>query len=302
MRRRRAGHVHDRRAVELSRLDRPTAPVEITDPSDPRVADYVGLRDPELRRRFEAGHGILIAEGAIAIRALLGSPYPVRSLLVTGRQWDALAADVAAVGCQAPVYLADRSVLAAVAGFDLHRGAVAAADRPPLADPAALLSDRGAGPSMVAVVEAVNDHENLGALFRNAAAFGVAAVLLDPTCADPLYRRSVRVSLGHALRVPFARLKPWPDRLDLVRTAGFDLVALTPTADAEPIDELAADLGDRVAFLLGAEGPGLSGASLAAAGRRVRIPMAHGVDSLNVATAAAVAFHLVRANRGQVSS
>ena len=296
MRRWWAGHGHDRRAAELIELG---DPVEITDPADPRVADYVGLRDPDLRRRFEGDRGILVAEGVLTIRALLGSPYPVRSLLVTERQWAALKADVVARGCDAPVYVADRAVLGAVAGFDLHRGAVAAADRLPAADPAAILP---LGPAVVAVAEGVNDHENLGALFRNAAAFGVAALLLDPACADPLYRRSVRVSLGHVLRLPFARLDPWPDRLDVLRRAGFQLVALTPSADAEPIDAVAANHGDRVAFLLGAEGPGLSPAAATAADRRARIPMAPGVDSLNVATAAAVAFHLVRANWGQPSS
>ena len=308
VRRRRAGHGHDRRAPELTRpgLHGRPEPVHVTDPTDPRLVDYVGLRDPELRRRFETDHGIFIAEGVLAIRALLGSSYPVRSLLVTERQWAALDADVAAAGCAAPVYLADRAVLAAVAGFDLHRGAVAAAGRLPPADPAAVVAAAASSAvSVVAVVEAVNDHENLGALFRNAAAFGVGAVLLDPTCADPLYRRSVRVSLGHVLHVPFARLDPWPDRLDVLRRAGFEIVALTPSADAETIDSVAADHVDRdrrLAFLLGAEGPGLSAAGLDAADRRARIPMATGVDSLNVATAAAVAFHAARSARGQTSS
>jgi tRNA G18 (ribose-2'-O)-methylase SpoU len=141
------------------------------------------------------------------------------------------------------------------------------------------------------VLEGLNDHENLGALFRNAAAFGVDAVLADPTTADPLYRRSVRVSLGHVLRVPWTRLPDWPDGLASLKAEGFVLVALTPSADAEPIAALAADPPARVALLLGAEGPGLSGAALAAADRRVRIPIAEGVDSLNVATAAAIAFH-----------
>ena len=243
------------------------------------------MRDAELRRRYESERGVFIAEGLHAIRALLGSSYPVRSILVTDRQWGALRSDVAAAGSAAPVFVADREVLAAVAGFDLHRGAVAAAGRLPPARPAELLPD---GPALVAVAEGLNDHENLGALFRNAAAFGVAAVLLDPTCADPLYRRSVRVSLGHVLRVPFARLDPWPERLGVLRDAGFEVVALTPAPDAEPIDRLA---GARIALLLGAEGPGLSDAARDAADRRARIPMAPGVDSLNVATAAAIAFH-----------
>jgi tRNA G18 (ribose-2'-O)-methylase SpoU len=286
VRRRRAGHGHDRRAAELTR------PVAVTDADDPRLGDYVGLRDPEHRRRYEADHHILIAEGVLTIRALLRSAYPVRSLLLTEERWAALEPDVHATGCTAPVFIADRAVVAQVAGFDLHRGAVAAADRLPPADPVAVLPH---GPAVVAVLEGINDHENLGGLFRNAAAFGVAAVLLDPTSADPLYRRSVRVSLGHVLHVPFARVAPWPERLGVLRAAGFELLALTPADETEPIEDIADGLGDRVAFLLGAEGPGLSPDVLAAAGRRARITMAPGVDSLNVATAAAVAFHSVYA-------
>jgi tRNA G18 (ribose-2'-O)-methylase SpoU len=162
------------------------------------------------------------------------------------------------------------------------------ADRAGSPDPVALL--RAA--RLVAVLEGVNDHENLGALFRNAAALGVDAVLLGPRCSDPLYRRSVRVSMGHVLRVPFAELPgPWPESLDLLRAAGLQVAALTPAA-AVPLT--ASGLrGERVAVLLGAEGPGLSAEALAAADVRVRIPMAAGVDSLNVATAAAVAFHAV---------
>jgi tRNA G18 (ribose-2'-O)-methylase SpoU len=295
------GHGHDRRAAELTRPVEPVpitapTPVPITDPGDPRLADYTGLRHPDRRQRYEADHRVLVAEGTITIRALLRSAYPVRSLLVTPQQWDALAPDVVRAGCAAPVFVADRDVMAEVAGFDIHRGAVAAAGRLPAADPAGILPPTRQ-PAIVAAVEGVNDHENLGALFRNAAAFGVAAVVLDPTTADPLYRRAVRVSLGHVLHVPFARLSPWPDRLELLRTAGFEIVALTPVPGAEPIDDIATRLGDRVAFVLGAEGPGLSDAALAAADRRLRIPMAPGVDSLNVATAAAVAFHVVAAAR-----
>jgi tRNA G18 (ribose-2'-O)-methylase SpoU len=160
----------------------------------------------------------------------------------------------------------------------------------------------GARPRVIAVLEALNDHENVGALFRNAAAFGAAGVLLDPTCADPLYRRSIRVSVGHVLHMPFARLAPWPTALDQVRAAGFVVAALAPRAPTDtgvPVVSLA-ELRDRmsgpghrvgVALLLGAEGPGLTDAALAASHVVVRIPMADGVDSLNVATAAAIAFH-----------
>jgi tRNA G18 (ribose-2'-O)-methylase SpoU len=228
----------------------------------------------------------------------------VRSLLFTPAQWARLEADVTAAGCQAPVFVAERNVLAEVAGFDVHRGAAAAADRLPAAHPNDILRILKSmpGPATVAVAEGLNDYENVGALFRNAAAFGVAAVLVDPTTADPLYRRSVRVSLGHVLHMPFGRLAPWPGRLDTVRTSGFELVALTPSPDADSIDDVAVRVGDRVALLLGAEGSGLSPEVLAIADHRARIPMASGVDSLNVATAAAVALHVLAGRRGQTSS
>jgi tRNA G18 (ribose-2'-O)-methylase SpoU len=179
--------------------------------------------------------------------------------------------------------------MAEVVGFHLNRGVLAVADRAARPEAADLVRDA----RLVAVLEGVNDHENLGALFRNAAALGVDGVLLGPRCADPLYRRSVRVSMGHVLRVPFTELPgPWPDSLELLRAAGLRIAALTPAPAAEPL--AAAGLGgQRVALLLGAEGPGLTAEALAAADVRVRIPMATGVDSLNVATAAAVAFHAV---------
>jgi tRNA G18 (ribose-2'-O)-methylase SpoU len=266
------------------RVTHPGGRRTIDDPADPRLADYAGLRDPERRRRVERKGGFFIVEGAIAIRALLRSRYPVRSLLVTERQAAVLADEVAPT----PVYVARREVMAALVGFDFHRGALASADRLSLPDPVELVQ---AGPALIAVVEGVNDHENLGALFRNAAAFGVGAALLDPSTADPLYRRSVRVSLGHVLHVPFARVTPWPERLGDLRDLGYEIVALTPDRDAEPIDRLADDAADRIAILLGAEGTGLSAVARSATDRRVRIPMAAGVDSLNVATAAAIAFH-----------
>ncbi|MGH9187775.1 MAG: TrmH family RNA methyltransferase [Acidimicrobiales bacterium] len=260
-------------------------PIQVDDPDDPRLADYRGLRDPTHRQRYEAEQGVFVAEGVVTIRSLVRSPYAVRSVLVTPVRWRALADDLKATN--APVYIAPKPVLADVTHFAIHRGAVAVGQRQTLPDPATLLPTA----TRVAVLEGLNDHENIGALFRNAAAFGIDAVLLDPTCADPLYRRSVRVSLGHVLHVPFARLNTWPGGLAMLRSLGFTLVALTPDEDAEPIDELAADPPTRTAVLLGAEGPGLSDAAMTAADRRVRIPMVSGVDSINVAAAAAVAFH-----------
>ena len=175
--------------------------VDIDDPADERVADYVRLTDPELRRLREssdgADGGFFIAEGLQVIRALLRSPYPVRSLFLTPLRWAALADDVGDLAV--PVYVAEQSILNAVAGFPLHRGALASAGRLPMADVEGVCADV----PLVVATEGVNDHENLGSLFRNAAAFGAGAVLLDPTSCDPLYRRAVRVSMGHVLRVPF---------------------------------------------------------------------------------------------------
>jgi tRNA G18 (ribose-2'-O)-methylase SpoU len=261
----------------------------VTRPPDP-LDDYRALNDPARRRELERRGGYFVVEGLFALEALLGSPYPVRSVLATTRRAERVEALVAG---RALVVVRDDADVAAVAGFDFHRGVLAAADRLPL--PA--VADVVERARLVAVVEGVGDHENLGALFRNAAALGADAVLLDPTTADPLYRRSVRVSLGHVLRVPWTRVTDWPDGLGLLRARGFELVALTPAAHAEPVDRLASEPGRPRALLLGAEGPGLSPDALAAADRRVRIPIAAGVDSLNVATAAAIAFHVLRGRR-----
>jgi len=245
--------------------------------------DFRALSDPGRRRMVERQGDYFVVEGSFALDALLASDYRIRTVLVAERKADEVRARV---GSRAPVVVRPEDQVAGIAGFAFHRGVLASADRRPVPEPAELL----AGARLVAVVEGLGDHENLGALFRNAAAFGVDAVLLDPTTADPLYRRSVRVSLGHVLRVPWARLPRLPGGLAVVREHGLAPVALTPAADAEPIDALGRDPG-RVALLLGAEGSGLSPATLGAADRRVRIPMAAGVDSLNVATAAAIAFH-----------
>lgn len=266
--------------------------IAIEDPGDPRVADYVGLTDPDIRRRVEAEGGFFIAESHLVIRRLLGTTYTVRSVLVTPRELARLAD--ALDGVDAPVYVAGPAVMRGVAGFDIHRGALAAADRFALPGPDDVL--RGA--TRVAVLERVNDHENLGVIFRNAAALGIDAVLLCPECSDPLYRRSVRVSVGHVLTVPFARLDPWPGALGLLVDAGFVVAALTPRADAESIAAFAPAPDERVALLLGAEGVGLREEVMRRADRRLRIPMAGGADSLNVATASAIAFHLLGNARG----
>jgi tRNA G18 (ribose-2'-O)-methylase SpoU len=260
--------------------------VPIDDPGDPRLADYLELADPDARRRRERDE-LFVAEGPTAIVRLLASGHRVRSVLVTPEalaRFDGTLDDI-----ETPVYVAPRAVLAATVGFDLHRGAVAAADRRTL--PA--LADVVAGATTLAVLERLNDPENLGAVARSARAFGIGGLVLDPTCIDPYYRRTVRVSMGEVLFLPVARATDWPNDLAVVIDAGFEVWALTPNRQAEPLRSL--DVPPRLAVMLGAEGPGLSPAALEMATRRVRIPIDPAVDSLNVGHAAAVAFaHLAR--------
>jgi tRNA G18 (ribose-2'-O)-methylase SpoU len=250
----------------------------IDDRADPRLDDFRNLTDADVRpdRR-----GIVIAEGVNVVERLARSTYPMRAVMGVPDRIAALRPVLEPL--DVPVYAVDKWTMSDVVGFRVTRGILAAADRPPTVGRAALLT----GSERVAVLEGLNDFENLGALFRNAAAFGMDAVLLDPRCADPLYRRSVRVSMGHVFHVPFAVLDgPWPASLAALRD--FTLLAMTPDPSATPLRELA--VPPRWALLLGAEGPGLSAEAMSAADVRVRIPMAPGVDSLNVATAAAVAF------------
>lgn len=263
-------------------------PQPVDDPSDPRVADFFQLNDPDLRRAVEgAGEGFFVAEGALVIRQLLRSPYPLRAVLATPTGLAALAGDLADV--DAPVYTVSQALMTTVTGFHFHRGALASAHRRPPPD----LATVAGGADLVLMAEGVTDNENLGAMFRNAAAFGVGGVVVDATSADPLYRRSVRVSMGQVLRLPFTRVPDAAEAVVALRALGFEVLALTPGEGAEDIRAVAPRA--RQVLLVGAEGPGLSTVTLRAADRRVRIAMAAGVDSLNVATAAAVALHhLVR--------
>ncbi|ASW55849.1 RNA methyltransferase [Plantactinospora sp. KBS50] len=255
---------------------------EITDADDQRIADYRALTDVELRTRWEPPHGLFIAEGELVLRRALRAGYPPRSFLLDAKRLDQLGdLDTG----DAPVYAARPEVLERATGFHVHRGILASFHRRPLPEPAALLDTA----RRVLVLEDVNNHTNLGAIFRGAAALGIDAVLLSPSCADPLYRRSVRVSMGEVFAVPYARLEPWPDGLGAVRAAGFTVLAMTPAPDAVPIQRLTAAQRDRTALLLGAEGPGLTAGAQRASDVRVVIPMRRGVDSLNVAAAAAVA-------------
>jgi tRNA G18 (ribose-2'-O)-methylase SpoU len=254
----------------------------ITDPDDERLGDYRALTDLELRTKWEPPNGLFIAEGELVLRRALRAGYAARSYLVDAKragQLDDLPGD-------APVYAATPQVLEQATGFHVHRGVLASFHRLPLLDADEVLATAG----RVAILEDVNNHTNIGAVFRGAAALGIDAVLLSPTCADPLYRRSVRVSMGEVFAVPYARLEPWPDGLNRVREAGFTVLALTPSPEAVPMQRLDATQRARAALLLGAEGPGLSRHALAASDVPVRLPMRRGVDSLNVAAAAAVAF------------
>ncbi len=254
---------------------------------DEVLRDYVGLTDMALRTRREPAEGLFIAEGDKVIRRALDAGYAMRSMLLEDKWLPSMADVVEQV--DVPVYLADLAVLEQVTGYSVHRGALAAMDRRPLPDALEL----AAGARRLVVLEEVNNHTNIGAVLRCAAGLGVDAVLLDPRCADPLYRRSVKVSMGAVFAVPWARLTPWPAALADLRALGFTVLALTPEPTATSLADLTPEVTDRTALLLGAEGPGLSAAALAAADLRVRIPMAAGVDSLNVAAAAAVAFYAV---------
>ncbi len=255
-----------------------SAPTTIHDPGDPRLAEYRALNDAALRRSIE-GDDVCIAEGAFVVARLLGSSYPMRSALVAESKWDSLGALARALAAHpSPLYLAPQSVMNEIAGFDIHRGVLASATRPAARDAAAVLAEA----PVVALLEGINDHENMGVIFRNADALGIDAVLLDPTCCDPLYRRAIRVSMGAIFDVPFARVAG-PGALD-----GRVSIALTPSGDVD-LEQI--DPPDRVAIVLGAEGPGLSPVLLAACHHRARIGMRPGVDSIGVASASAIAFH-----------
>lgn len=266
-------------------------PIEITDPADPRLADYVALTDVVLRRRTEPERGLYIAESQKVIRRALRAGHRPRSYLMARRWLEDLSDIVVDAESQGiPVYFGEHDVIEQLTGFHLHRGALAAMQRPVLPGVQSLLS----GARRVVVLEDVVDHTNVGAIFRSAAALGVDAVLITPSCADPLYRRSIRVSMGTVFQVPWTRIDPWPGGLDLLREAGLTIVAMALSDDSVSLDELESDPPDRVALVLGTEGDGLSRRTVEGADVTVRIPMAGGVDSLNVAAASAVAMWALR--------
>ena len=260
--------------------------VDIADPADPRLDDFRDLNSIDRRPDLPTGKGLVIAEGVLVVQRMLASRFTPRALLGTDRRLSELADDLA--GRDVPYYRVSAEVMAQVVGFHLNRGVLAAASRVP--EPT--LADLLGGARTIAVLEGVNDHENLGSIFRNGAGLGVDAVVFGAGCADPLYRRAVRVSMGHALLVPYVRSTRWPDDLGLLREHGFRLLAMTPDPRAQTLSAAMDTVRDEpLAVLVGAEGPGLSETTMRASDIRVRIPMSRGTDSLNVATAAALAFY-----------
>ena len=269
--------------------------VRIDDPTDPRLVDYTDLKDVALRSRREPAEGLYMAESSTVIRRALAAGHRPRSFLMADK-WLESMADVVAEWPGVPVLVGTEAVLEQITGFHLHRGALAAMHRPVLLPVHDLVAGArgGAGARRVAVLEDIVDHTNVGAAFRSAAALGVDAVLVTPRCADPLYRRSVRVSMGTVFQVPWTRLETWPGGLRELQESGFTVAALALTDDAVSLDDLVADPPERLALVLGTEGHGMTDAAVAACDVVVKIPMAGGVDSLNVAAASAVAFWATR--------
>jgi tRNA G18 (ribose-2'-O)-methylase SpoU len=267
----------------------------INDLDDPRVAEYRDIPDPERLRR----HGVFVAEGRQVVRHLLASSrFTTRSVLASPAALEGMR-DALGEREALPVYVLPAERLTALVGFNIHRGCLAIGERPPALDVASWW--RQAAPSgLVVAAERVGNADNLGALFRNALAFGAGGILLSPGCCDPLYRKSIRVSMGAALRLPYAVDEQWPRSLLGLRDAGVRILAMTPHSPARELDDALASAGGEspMALLVGHEGDGLTEDAMDAAGEQVRIALRPGVDSLNVSTAAAVALHACRRRLG----
>ena len=269
--------------------------VEVGSADDARLADYIRLTDAGLRTHLEAEHGLFIAEGTKVIRRAVEGGYAARSVLLAQSR----VADLATLHLPVPVYVVPDEVAERLTGYRVHRGALAAFNRKPLPSVSDVISDA----RRIVVLEDLVDHANVGAIFRCAAALGVDAVVLSPRCADPLYRRSVKVSMGAVFAIPYARMTEWFDGLAGLKAGGFRVLALTPDERATPIGAaLEAAKGGRAALLFGTEGDGLSARWLRTADETVRIPMRAGVDSLNVVAAAAIACHLLASEAGEGES
>ncbi len=270
--------------------------IAINDPDDPRLEFFQGLRDHILRQERELPDGdmagVFISEGDIVVGRALSAGYELVCILVDAKRSKPLPG---VVPDSVPIYAAGPEVLIRITGYHLHRGALACFKRRPVPSVAEVLAEHD--PRTVVVLENVGNPTNMGVILRCAAGLGVDAFFCDPTCSDPLYRRSGRVSMGEAYALPYARLDAFPDGLEALRAHGFKLLALTPGADAVPLGDLRFGQEDRLAVLLGSEGPGLSGAVLEAVDQSVRIPMSGTVDSINVGSAAAVAFYGVQQAR-----
>ncbi|GLY31692.1 rRNA methyltransferase [Kineosporia sp. NBRC 101731] len=265
--------------------------IHLDDPNDERLADYVSLTDVVLRTRLEPAGGLYMAESEKVIRRALRAGHRPRSM-VLAENWrsslDDLVADMLAA--DVPVFTGPIDLIEKITGFHVHRGAIAAMHRPALPPVAQVIENA----RRIVVLENITDHTNVGAIFRSVAGLGADAVLVTPRCADPFYRRSVRVSMGTVFQVPWTRIDPWPEGIDLLQMAGFTVAALALRPDAVSLDDFVASAPPKAALVLGAEGDGLSPVTIEHADRTVTIPMAGGVDSLNVAAAAAVAMWSLR--------
>jgi len=256
--------------------------IEIADLGDPRLADFAHRTDVALKNGSRTEHGLYIAESALVLERALRSGHVPRSVLALGGTVDEA---VALVGPDVPVFSGPGELLAELTGYILHRGLIASMHRPPLPAVEELIADA----KRIVVLENVSDPTNVGAIFRSVAAIGADAVLVTPRCSDPFYRRAIRVSMGTVLQVPWTRVGDWTQTRELLVASGFHVAALALTPDAISLKDFARAAPERVALVLGAEGDGLTPEAIAAADTVVQIPMAHGIDSLNVAATAAVA-------------
>jgi tRNA G18 (ribose-2'-O)-methylase SpoU len=256
--------------------------IPVSDLSDPRLADFSHLTDVALKKARGTEHGLYLAESALVLERALRAGHVPRSVLALGGTVDEA---VSLVGDDVPVFSGPGELLAELTGYILHRGLIASMNRPALPDPDALLSQA----RRIVILENVADPTNVGAIFRSAGAIGADAILVTPRCSDPYYRRAIRVSMGTVLQVTWTRVGDWADTRELLTRHGFHVAALALTPDAVSLRDFNGASHDRLALVLGAEGPGLTADALAASDTVVQIPMKHGIDSLNVAAASAVA-------------